>query len=124
MFVLCAKAENPYLCTQRIINANRIMKRLKKKQRKRTHHLLSNAVLRTLYYQYTGKRMGPDKIELWCWLDGNRRGRIRIYKDLKNDRAIIVWLNGQYYSAPDTRDIYWEPCSMNMEEYKRLNSHF
>ncbi len=100
------------------------MKRLKKKQRKRTHHLLAKAVLRSLYYQYTGKRMGPDKIELWCWLDGNRRGRIRIYEDLKNDRAIIVWLDGQYYSAPNTRDIYMEPCSMNMAEYKRLNSHF
>lgn len=100
------------------------MKRLKKKQRKRTHHLLANAVWRMLYYKYDVKRMGPDKIELWSWLDGNRRGRIRIYKDLKNARAIIVWLNGQYYSAPDTRDIYIEPCSMNMEEYKRLNSHF
>lgn len=99
------------------------MKRLKKKQRKRPHHLLANAVLRTLHYQYTGKRMGPDKIELRCWLGRNRRDRIRIYKDLRNDRVIIVWLNGQYYSAPDTRDIYMEQCSMNMEEYKRLNSH-
>nr|DAL60089.1 MAG TPA_asm: hypothetical protein [Caudoviricetes sp.] len=99
------------------------MKRFKR-QRKRPHHLLVNAVLKTLHYQYTGKRMGPDKMEVWCWLDRNRRGRIRIYQDLRNDRVITVWLNGQYYSAQDTKNIYMEQCSMNMEEYKRLNSHF
>lgn len=98
------------------------MRTIKNKHRRRTRHLLAKAVLRTTMFWYTGRRMGPNKIEALCWLDKNRRGRIRCYNDRKNDRAIIVWLDGRYYSAPNTRDIYLERISMNMAEYKRLNS--
>lgn len=98
------------------------MRKIKNKHRKRTH-LLVNVVLRTSWFQYTGRQMGPNKTETMCWLDYNRRGRIRCYNDRKNDRAIIVWLDGRYYSAPNTRGIYLERISMNMAEYKRLNSH-
>jgi hypothetical protein len=98
------------------------MRQIKNKHRKRTH-LLVNVVLRTSWFQYTGRQMGPNKTETMCWLDKNRRGRIRCYNDRKNDRAIIVWLDGRYYSAPNTRGIYLERISMNMAEYKRLNSH-
>lgn len=98
------------------------MRKIKNKHRKRTR-LLVNVVLRTSRFRYTGRQMGPNKIETMCWLDYNRRGRIRCYNDRKNDRAIIVWLDGRYYSAPNTRGIYLERISMNMAEYKRLNSH-
>lgn len=98
------------------------MRTIKNKHRRRTH-LLCNVVLRTSLFQYTFRQMGPNKIETMCWLGKNRRGRIRCYNDRKNDRAIIVWLDGRYYSAPNTRSIYLERISMNMAEYKRLNSH-
>ena len=64
------------------------MRQIKNKHRKRTH-LLVNVVLRTSWFQYTGRQMGPNKTETMCWLDKNRRGRIRCYNDRKNDRAII-----------------------------------
>lgn len=98
------------------------MRTIKNKHRKRTH-LLCNVVLRTSWFQYTSRRMGKSKIETMCWLGKNRRGRIRCYNDRKNDRAIIVWLDGRYYSAPNTQGLYLERISMNMAEYKRLNSH-
>lgn len=98
------------------------MRKIKNKHRRRTH-LLVNVVLRTSWFQYTGRQMGPHKIETMCWLDYNRRGRIRCYNDRKNDSAIIVWLDGRYYSAPNTRGLYLERISMNMAEYKRLNTH-
>lgn len=96
------------------------MRTIKNKHRKRTH-LLCNVVLKTSMFQYTCHRMGKSKIETMCWLDKNRRGRIRCYNDRKNDRAIIVWLDGRYYSAPNTQGLYLERISMNMAEYKRLN---
>lgn len=74
------------------------MRTIKNKHRKRTH-LLYKVVLRTSWFQYTGRQMGPNKIETMCWFDG------------------------RYYSAPNTRGIYLERISMNMAEYKRLNSH-
>lgn len=98
------------------------MRKIKNKHRRRTH-LLYKVVLRTSRFRYTGRQMGPNKTETMCWLDYNRRDRIRCYNDRKNDRAIIVWLDGRYYSAPNTRGIYLERISMNMAEYKRLNSH-
>nr|DAI00869.1 MAG TPA: hypothetical protein [Caudoviricetes sp.] len=98
------------------------MRQIKNKHRKRTH-LLVNVVLRTTVCQYTARQMGPNKIETICWLSRKRRGRIRCYRDWKNNRAIIVWLDGRYYSAPNTQGIYLERISMNMAEYKRLNSH-
>lgn len=96
------------------------MRTIKNKHRRRTH-LLCNVVLKTSMFQYTGRRMDKSKIETMCWLDKNRRVRIRCYNDRKNDRAIIVWLDGRYYSDPNTRGIYLERISMNMAEYKRLN---
>lgn len=99
------------------------MRQIKNKHRRRTDRLLAKAVLRMIFFQYTAKRISPNKIESWCWLDYNRRGRIRCYNDRKNDRAIIVWLDGRYYSAPNTQGIYLERISMNMAEYKRLNTH-
>lgn len=99
------------------------MRKIKNKHRKRTDHLFAKAVLRMLFFQYTGKRISPHKIETWCWLDRNRRGRLRFYRDLKNSRGIIVWLNGRYYSEPDTQMLYIKRYNMNMAEYKRLNSH-
>lgn len=98
------------------------MRQIKNKHRKRTH-LLVNVVLRTSWFQYTGRQMGPNKTETMCWLDRNRRGRLCFYRDLKNSRAIIVWFNGRYYSASNTQGLYLERISMNMAEYKRLNSH-
>lgn len=98
------------------------MRQIKNKHRKRTDRLLAKAVLRMTLFKYTAKRIGSNKIESWCWLDRIRRGRIRCYNDRKNDRAIIVWLDGRYYSAPNTLGIYLERISMNMAEYKRLNS--
>lgn len=98
------------------------MRTIKNKHRRRTH-LLYKVVLRTSWFQYTGRQMGPHKTETMCWLDYNRRGRIRCYNGRKNDRAIIVWLDGRYYSAPNTQGLYLERISMNMAEYKRLNSH-
>lgn len=98
------------------------MRTIKNKHRRRKD-LLCNVVLRTSLFQYTSRQMGPNKIEAMCWLDKNRRGRIRCYNDRKNDRAIIVWLDGRYYSAPNTQGLYLERISMNMAEYKRLNSH-
>lgn len=74
------------------------MRTIKNKHRRRTH-LLVNVVLRTSWFQYTGRQMGPNKTEAMCWLDG------------------------RYYSAPSTRGIYLERISMNMAEYKRLNTH-
>lgn len=97
------------------------MRQIKNKHRRRTH-LLYKVVLRTSWFQYTAKRISPNKIESWCWLDRNRRGRLCFYRDLKNSRAIIVWFNGRYYSAPNTQGLYLERISMNMAEYKRLNS--
>lgn len=97
------------------------MRKIKNKHRRRTH-LLYKVVLRASWFQYTSRRMGKSKTETMCWLD-NRRGRIRCYNDRKNDRAIIVWFNGRYYSAPNTQGLYLERISMNMAEYKRLNSH-
>lgn len=99
------------------------MRTIKNKHRKRKDRLLAKAVLRMTLFKYTAKRIGSNKIESWCWLDRNRRGRLCIYRDLKNSRAIIVWFNGRYYSAPNTQDLYLERISMNMAEYKRLNSH-
>lgn len=99
------------------------MRTIKNKHRRRTGRLLAKAVLRMTFFQYTAKRIRPNKIESWCWLDRNRRGRLYFYRDLKNSRAIIVWFNGRYYSAPDTQGLYLERISMNMAEYKRLNSH-
>lgn len=58
------------------------MRQIKNKHRKRTH-LLVNVVLRTSWFQYTGRQMGPNKTETMCWLDKNRRGRIRCYNDRK-----------------------------------------
>lgn len=98
------------------------MRTIKNKHRRRTH-LLYKVVLRTSWFQYTSRRMGKSKTETMCWLDKKRRGIIRCYNDRKNDRAIIVWLDGRYYSAPNTRGIYLERISMNMAEYKRLNTH-
>ena len=49
------------------------MRKIKNKHRKRTH-LLVNVVLRTSWFQYTGRQMGPNKTETMCWLDKNRRG--------------------------------------------------
>lgn len=98
------------------------MRQIKNKHRRRTH-LLYKVVLKTSWFQYTSRRMGKSKTETMCWLDKNRRGRIRCYNDRKNDCAIIVWLDGRYYSAPNTRGIYLERISMNMAEYKRLNSN-
>ena len=98
------------------------MRTIKNKHRRRTH-LLYKVVLRTSRFQYTSRQMGKNKIEAMCWLDKSRRGRIRCYNDRKNDRAIIVWLDGRYYSAPNTQGLYLERISMNMAEYKRLNSH-
>lgn len=74
------------------------MRKIKNKHRRRTH-LLYKVVLRTSWFQYTGRQMGPNKTETMCWLDG------------------------RYYSAPNTRGIYLERISVNMAEYKRLNSH-
>lgn len=99
------------------------MRTIKNKHRKRKDRLLAKAVLRMLFFQYTSRRVSPDKIETWCRRAGNRRGRLCFYRDLKNSRGIIVWLNGQYYSAPETQSLYLERISMNMAEYKRLNSH-
>lgn len=99
------------------------MRKIKNKHRKRTDRLLAKAVIRMLFFQYTGRRVSPHKIETWCWLDGNRRGRLYFYRDLKNSRGIIVWFNGRHYSAPDNQRLYLDRCSMNMAEYKRLNSH-
>lgn len=99
------------------------MRKIKNKHRKRTDHLFAKAVLRMLFFQYTGKRISPHKIETWCWLDRNRRGRLRFYRDLKNSRCIIVWFNGRCYSEPDTQMLYIKRYNMNMAEYKRLNSH-
>lgn len=99
------------------------MRKIKNKHRKRTDHLFAKAVFRMLFFQYTAKRIRPNKIETWCWLDRNRRGRFRIYEDLKNSRDIIVWLNGRYYSESDTQRLYMKRYNMNMAEYKRLNSH-
>lgn len=104
------------------------MRKIKNKHRKRTDHLFAKAVLRMLFFQYTGKLISPNKVEMWCWLDGNRkgiirRGRLCSYRDSKNSRCIIVWFNGRHYSAPDNQRLYLERCSMNMAEYKRLNSH-
>lgn len=98
------------------------MRTIKNKHRRRTH-LLYKVVLRTSRFRYTGRQMGPNKTETMCWLDYNHRGRIRCYNDRKNDRAIIVWLDGRYYSAPNTQGLYLERISMNMAEYKRLNTH-
>lgn len=99
------------------------MRKIKNKHRKRTDHLLARAVLRMFYFQYTARLVNPNKIETWCWLDGNRRGRLRSYRDLKNSRCIIVWFNGRHYSAPDNQRLYLDRYNMNMAEYKRLNSH-
>lgn len=99
------------------------MRKIKNKHRRRTDRLFAKAVLGMTRFLYTGRQMSPNKTETMCWLDCNRRGRIRCYNDRKNDRAIIVWLDGRYYSAPNTRGIYLERISMNMAEYKRLNSH-
>lgn len=99
------------------------MRTIKNKHRRRKDRLLAKAVLIMLFFQYTSRRVSPDKIETWCWRAGNRRGRLCFYRDLKNSRGIIVWLNGQYYSAPETQSLYLERISMNMAEYKRLNSH-
>lgn len=99
------------------------MRKIKNKHRKRTDHLSVKAVSRMLYYQYTGRNIRPNKVETWHWLDGNRRGRLRFYRDLKNSRSIIAWLNGRYYSEPDTQMLYMKRYNMNMAEYKRLNSH-
>ena len=97
------------------------MRTIKNKHRRRTQHLLAKAVLRMLFFQYTGRRVSPNKIETWCCRAGNLRCRLCFYRDLKNSRGIIVWLDGRYYSAPNTRGIYLERISMNMAEYKRLN---
>lgn len=99
------------------------MRKIKNKHRRRTDRLFAKAVLRMTLFQYTAKRIRPNEIESWCWLDRNRRGRLCIYRDLKNSRVIIVWSNGRYYSAPNTQGLYLERISMNMAEYKRLNSH-
>lgn len=99
------------------------MRTIKNKHRRRTDRLLAKAVLRMTFFQYTAKRVSPNKIESWCWLGINRRGRLCFYRYLKNSRAIIVWFNGRYYSAPNTQGLYLERISMNMAEYKRLNSH-
>lgn len=99
------------------------MRQIKNKHRKRTQHLLAKTVLRMLFFQRAGRRVSPDKVETWCWRAGNRRGRLCFYRDSKNSRCIIVWLNGQYYSAPESQSLYLERISMNMAEYKRLNSH-
>lgn len=98
------------------------MRKIKNKHRRRTDRLLAKAVLRMTFFQYTAKRVSPNKIESWCWLGRNRRVRLCFYRDLKNSRAIIVWFNGRYYSAPNTQGLYLERISMNMAEYKRLNS--
>lgn len=98
------------------------MRQIKNKHRNRTDRLLAKAVLRMTFFQYTAKRVSQNKIESWCWLDRNRRGRLCLYRDLKNSRAIIAWFNGMYYSAPNTQGLYLERISMNMAEYKRLNS--
>lgn len=99
------------------------MRKIKNKHRKRTDHLFAKAVLRMLFFQYTAKRISPHKIETWCWLGRNRRGRLRFYRDLKNSRVIFVWFNGRYYSGSDTQMLYMKRYNMNMAEYKRLNSH-
>lgn len=49
------------------------MRTIKNKHRKRTDRLLAKAVLRMTFFQYTAKRVSPNKIESWCWLDRNRR---------------------------------------------------
>lgn len=99
------------------------MRTIENKHRRRTQHLLAKAVLRMLFFQYTSRRVSPNKIETWCWRAGNLRCRLCFYRDLKNSRGIIVWLNGQYYSATEPQSLYLERISMNMAEYKRLNSH-
>lgn len=44
------------------------MRTIKNKHRRRTH-LLCSVVLRTFWFQYTGRQMGPHKTETMCWLD-------------------------------------------------------
>ena len=44
------------------------MRTIKNKHRKRTH-LLYKVVLRTFWFQYTGRQIGPNKTETMCWLD-------------------------------------------------------
>lgn len=41
------------------------MRTIKNKHRRRTH-LLVNVVLRTSWFQYTGRQMGPNKTETMC----------------------------------------------------------
>lgn len=100
------------------------MKRLKKKQLKRPRHLHSHVVVMMNLHQYTGRQLAPRKVEAYCILRGNNRGRFRVYDDPKNRRIIVVWFDGRYYSAFYGPNRYMEQCSMNMAEYKRLNSHF
>jgi hypothetical protein len=87
------------------------MRKIKNKHRKRTDHLFAKAVLRMLFFQYTGKRISPHKIETWCWLDRNRRGRLRFSMNASED------LQKALYRACKLQDV----TDINKDSNKQFN---